>query len=186
MLSLVLYLLSLWGIAVIGVMAAISDWRGMTIPNHYPLIILGLFPVAYAAAYFGGNDLIFSEVTSHLTAAGTVFAATLLLYFAIRFGAGDSKLMTAYAIWFTPSLLIPFLFYMTVIGFFLALGALIMKRFPEGRLSKEGDSWPARIARGENAVPYGIAISGGAIVAFLSQGYVAPSALQCFLQTSCL
>ncbi len=185
MIGLILYLTGLLVAVSCGILSAIADWRGMKIPNIYPAIILAAFAVSFSGTVMSGHEGIFSSLPMHLLSAAIIFIMTFLLYIGIRFGAGDSKLLTAYAIWFSPNLLIPFLFSMSIIGASLSLLALIIKRTKPFKNPLE-ESWIAKLQKGESVVPYGIAITGGAIVAFLSHGYFSPSMLKCFLETSCL
>lgn len=184
MFGLILYLTGLLVAVACGVMSAWADWKGMTIPNLYPGIIVGAFVVAFTGTYISGHEEVFPSLSSQLMSAGIVFAITFLMFLTIKFGAGDSKLLTAYAFWFPPGLLIPFLFSMSVIGAALSLLAIIIKKVKPFEQPAEG-SWVAKLQKGESVVPYGIAITGGAIVAFLSHGYFSPTTLECFLQTSC-
>lgn len=183
MIGLILYLTGLLVAGSCGVMSAIADWKGMKIPNLYPGMVLGAFVVSFVGYAMATQDPeIFSSFTAHLTSAGIIFAITFFLFLTIRFGAGDSKLLTAFAIWFPPGLLIPFLFSMSVIGAALSLLAIIIRKVKPFKDPAEG-SWIAKLQKGESVVPYGIAITGGAIVAFLSHGYISPTNLECFLQT---
>jgi len=184
MIGLILFLTGLLVAVACGIMSAWADWKGMQIPNLYPAMISGAFFVSMFGTYLAGHDAVFSTLGAHLLSAGIVFAVTFLLFMAIKFGAGDSKLLTAYAFWFPPGFLIPFLFSMSVIGAALSLLAIIIKKVKPFEKPAE-ESWVEKLQKGESVVPYGIAITGGAIVAFLSHGYFSPSTLECFLQTSC-
>lgn len=184
MIGLILYLTGLLVASACGALSAWADWKGMKIPNTYPAIIIGAFAVAFLGTYISDHHIIFPSLMSQLLSALIVFIVTFLLFVSIKFGAGDSKLLTAYALWFPPSMLIPFLFSMSIIGAALSLLAIIIRKVKPFENPAEG-SWVEKLQKGESVVPYGIAITGGAIVAFLSHGYVSPSTLECFLQTSC-
>ncbi|MCB9965484.1 MAG: prepilin peptidase [Rhodospirillales bacterium] len=184
MVGLILYLTGILVACACGVMASISDWKGMKIPNLYPGIIILAFGISFAGASLGGYPEIFAGWSAHLLSAGLVLAGSFILYATIRFGAGDSKLITAYALWLPPSMLILFLFFVSLIGAGLSTFAIIVKKNRPFKNPAEG-SWVAKLQEGQSVVPYGIAIAGGAIVAFLSHGYVDPVILECFLQTGC-
>ena len=184
MIGLILYLTGLLVAVACGVMSAHADWKGMKIPNLYPALIVGAFFVAFLGTYLSNNHEIFPSLISQLLSAGIIFAVTFLLFIAIKFGAGDSKLLTAYALWFPPGMIIPFLFSMSIIGAALSLLAIIIRKVKPFENPAEG-SWVQKLQKGESVVPYGIAITGGAIVAFLSHDYFSPATLECFLQTSC-
>ncbi len=184
MIGLILYLTGLLVAIACGALSAHADWKGMKIPNIYPALIIGAFGIAFFGTFLSGHEGIFASLWMQILSAGIIFAVTFLLFITIRFGAGDSKLLTAYALWFPPGMLIPFLFSMSIIGAALSLLALVIRKVKPFENPAE-ESWIGKLQKGESVVPYGIAITGGAIVAFLSHGYISPSTLECFLQTSC-
>lgn len=184
MFSLILYIAGLFTACGAGLLAAHADWRGLKIPNIYPLVVLGAFPAAYLGHLLSADSVVFGALHQHLISLVIMFVVTYILFATIRFGAGDAKLLSAFALWFTPLQLIPFLFYTTMFGAVLALVAIAVKRFGFVRNPAEG-SWIFRLKAGENAVPYGIAIAFGAVVAFISQGFVAAESLKCFIETGC-
>jgi prepilin peptidase CpaA len=106
----------------------------------------------------------------HLASAGGLFVITLVLFALGVLGAGDSKLMSAYGLWLGMEGLIPFLFGMAIAGFFLALAALVIRRFhllPDAYPA----SWPGQLHDGHAYVPYGVAIFAGALFAYIEVGY---------------
>lgn len=184
MIALILYLTGLLTAIGCGLLASYHDWRDLKIPNIYPAIVLGGFALAYLADRILGPQAVFQEAGQHALSGLIVFSVTLIMVFTIQFGAGDSKLLTAYAFWFPLNMLLPFVFFVSVVGALLALSAIVMRKIkPFGENHKSG--WLYKLQMGENAVPYGIAIVIGAIVAFLSQEYLSGTTLGCFLQTAC-
>lgn len=161
----------------LGVAAALSDLRGLIIPNAYSLgIVLAFVPAYLAFALFAGESGYFQSWTSHLGAFALVFAASFVLFALNMFGAGDSKLATAFALWVGMDGLFSFVFYVALIGGVLGVITLVIQRkkpFPAARAG----TWVARAQAGDNAVPYGIAITAGAVVAFCWLGYASPMAL---------
>lgn len=155
----------------LGLAAALSDWRGLIIPNIYPAGILLAFVPAYAAFWFfaQGSD-VFEGILSHLAGFGLVFLGSFALFSFNMFGAGDSKLCSAFAIWVGLKGLSAFIFYMAVIGGVLGLVTIMLKRHKPFPAAREG-TWIARAQAGENSVPYGIAITGGALIAFVWLGF---------------
>ncbi len=154
-----------------GIASAISDFRSMTIPNIYAAGIVLAFIPAYAADYFTGNGVeFFSAWSSHLMAAGIVFIISFILFTVRVMGAGDSKLCSALALWTGLSGLAPLLFYMAIFGAVLGLATKIMNKKIVFANAHDG-SWIDKSQKGHMGVPYGIAISIGAIIAFYQLDY---------------
>jgi prepilin peptidase CpaA len=156
-------------------LAAWSDYKGFRIPNLVSIIIIAAFGVAFGVTHLTGqSDAVFGSLKSHLIAAGAVLLITML-FFALRLlGAGDSKFATAIALWAGgPPGFTAFLFYMALLGGLLGLISLALKRWKPLK-SPQPDTWPAKAQEGHNAVPYGIAIAAGAVIAFVIKGYFSP------------
>ncbi len=161
----------------LGFMAAWSDARGLIIPNVYPAGILVSFVPAYAAfLIFAPESGFFDGWLSHLLSTLLVFAISFGLFSFKLFGAGDSKLCTAYAAWVGLGGLSAFVFYMALIGGLLGLATLLLRKHKPFAQVKDG-TWLAKAQAGENAVPYGIAIFGGALASFVWLGYFSPDHL---------
>lgn len=161
----------------LGVAGAVSDLRGLIIPNIYVGGILIAFIPAYVAFWFFARESgFFDDWISHLGAFGIVFIGSFILFSLNMFGAGDSKLCSAFALWTGMSGLSAFIFYTAVIGGLLGVATLLLRRHKPFAQVKEG-TWLARAQAGENAVPYGIAITGGALMSFLWLGYFSPDTL---------
>ncbi len=157
--------------------SAWSDWNGLTIPNVYPAGIIVTFVIAYAAVMFMAPDAgYFADLKSHLLSLALVFGATFVLFSLRMIGAGDSKLAAAVAIWTGFKGLIPFLFFMGIMGAVLSIAALMIRKAKPVKEPK-ADSWIDKLQKGENAVPYGIAIAVGALIAFYEIGYFDPDML---------
>ena len=161
------------GISLIcGLLAAISDLRGMRIPNSLSLIILVTFvPPALLSWYdtsFG--TAMPGALEMHILSFAGVFVTTLILFGFGILGAGDSKLMSAYGLWLGPSGIIPFIFSMALAGFILALIGLIIRRFHLFS-SAPVSSWIGQLHIGPGHVPYGVAIFAGAICGYAASGY---------------
>ncbi len=182
MFYLVLFLICLFLSLGVGVLAGLSDIRGMVIPNIYSVIVGAAFLVAFAGLYIGGKTDIFSSIWSHLIAAGFMFVVTLILFATGIMGAADSKLGTVFALWLGLKGFASFLVFMTLGGGILAVAALILQKRRPFKAPKKG-SWVARVQDGESKVPYGVAIVFGAIVAFFQIGYFDLSSLSLFFDT---
>lgn len=156
-------------------LAAWSDFKGFRIPNLVSILIIAAFAVAFGVTTLTGQDqLVFNALKSHLISAGAVMLVSMLLFSLGALGAGDSKFATAVAVWLGIPGLSPFLFYMALIGGLLGVASLVLKRFKPFKNPPEG-TWLAKAQEGHNAVPYGIAIAGGALIAFMMRGYFSPT-----------
>lgn len=161
-----------------GVAAAVSDWRGFLIPNTYSAgVALAFIPAYSVFLFFAGDSGFFEGWGSHLGACAIVFAVSFLLFSFNMFGAGDSKLVTAYALWTGMGGLSAFVFYMALVGGLLGVATLLLRKHKPFKEAREG-TWIARAQAGDNAVPYGIAIMVGAIASFVWLGYFSPANLQ--------
>lgn len=179
MMLLILYLFLLVASAGVGVLAAWSDIKGMTIPNLYSAIVAGLFPLCYLVCWLASVD-VFSSPASHLLAFVIVFGVSALLFAAGIMGAADSKLASAFSLWMGLHGLAPFLFYMTAVGGVLGLATITIKRvkpFPKA----SPQSWIGQAQGGADTVPYGVSIVLGAFVSFLLLGYLDGAVLSSFL-----
>lgn len=170
MFFLIVYLTSIFVVLGVGVIAAHSDIKGMTIPNICSVIILAVFVVCYLVMWLSGNEAIFYPLLSHILAFVLVFLSTLALFAFKLVGAGDSKLSSAYALWMGMQGLIPFLFYMALAGGLLGVFAVILKKYAPIKDPKP-DGWVAQVQGGASKVPYGVAIVIGVLASFVKIGY---------------
>jgi prepilin peptidase CpaA len=168
------FLFFLFGLLVtIGMcgLAALSDFKGFRIPNLVALVIVGAFLASYGiTSLTGQRDAIFMPAVSHFGAATIVFLITMILFAFKLLGAGDSKFATAVALWLGFQGLAPFLFYMALIGGLLGVVSLALRHRKPFKNPPQG-TWLAKAQEGHNAVPYGIAIAGGTVIAFIFLGY---------------
>lgn len=172
MIALTLFLIFIFAVLGLGVLAGLSDLRGLTIPNLYSGLILGAFPLCYVLMWvFGVQGEIFPSLWSHLGAAGIIFVISAAMFHFGIMGAADSKLASAYALWLGLGPLPLYLFVMTLVGALLGVVALYIKKSKPFKSPKEG-SWPAQLQAGKNKVPYGIAIVIGAVYGFYVAGYL--------------
>lgn len=183
MIFLIVFLSCLFIAIGTGILAGWSDFRGMTIPNLYSAMIIVAFIVAWSASQLTQSPPVFSGLGSHLLAALVMFAATYGMFAAGMIGAADSKIGTAFALWVGVKGLVPFLFFMTLAGGVLGGIALVLRRKTLWPGAPEG-SWVARVQKGENAVPYGMAIGVGALAAMISARYLSPATFSAILSHS--
>ncbi len=181
MIFLIIFLLGIFITLGVAVMAGISDWRSMTIPNSFSLYVIAAFFICYGALYFGGHDDVFQGIESHLISAALTFAVTFVLFSIGVLGAGDSKFGTACAFWVGAQFLPIFLFYMTLCGGLLGGVALYIKKYKPFDSPAEG-SWIAQVQSGKDKVPYGIAICFGLTLAFFYSEYFSADILSSFIE----
>ena len=160
-----------------GAASAWSDVKRLTIPNMYvALIAVAFVPAFIVAKFFAGDASIFNSALNHFGAAALMFAVTYALFTLKLVGGGDSKMISAYALWAGLSGLMPLLFTMAVVGGLLGVSTLLLKKYkPFEKPTK--DSWISKAQGGAQDVPYGVAIFSGALFAFWQIGYINPSVL---------
>ncbi|MGH1398074.1 MAG: A24 family peptidase [Alphaproteobacteria bacterium] len=180
MISLIFFLACALAVLGIGGLAALSDFRGMKIPNVYSVLIGGAFVLCFGGLSVFGGGTVFAPLLSHVIGFAVVFVLTLIMFFTRVWGAGDQKLMSAFALWMGIGGMLPFLVYTALIGGVLGLVALFLQRFKPVAAPAEG-AWVALVQGGEGKVPYGIAIFGGAVLAFLKLGYFSSDAFRILL-----
>lgn len=161
------------GLAVI---AAGHDYAQMRLPNRIVLALIGLFAAACLAP-----ETPITALPAHAMAAFIVFAVSAAMFASGTLGAGDAKMATVIALWVGLKGLPVFLLVMSLCGMVLAFTALAFRRSDRinpaffaaipARLRPES-GWLDRLHHGENALPYGIAIAAGAIVAFAQNGWL--------------
>lgn len=172
LLYLTVFALCVFAALAAGVLSAYSDYKGLMIPNRYSLIVILSFLIGFAALYAGGQrDVFFEPLFAHLLAGGAVFLLTFIMFAVGVWGAGDSKLLLAYALWTGFAGLKTLIIVMAVFGGTLGVFALFVKKYKPFARPPEGQ-WIDRVQSGENVVPYGVAIAAGAFAAFYDAGYI--------------
>lgn len=161
-----------------GAAAAWSDATRLKIPNIYAASIGAAFVPAFLAITFFGpaETTIFSSWLNHTIAAALMFGVTYALFHFKLIGGGDSKLLSAYALWAGLSGLMPLLFIMSLVGGALALSTLGLKKYQPVK-NPVVDSWIDKAQKGGQDVPYGVAIFIGAVFTFWQVGYLRPETL---------
>ncbi len=139
--------------------AAASDLLTMTIPNRISLMLIAAFLVL--APLSGMSWQIFGQ---HLATGAAVLTIGIVLFSMGIFGGGDAKLLAAASLWLGVDHLGPFMGYVAIIGGILCTVILAYRRIPAEALSLPG--WAARLHSPKTGVPYGIAISGAALMIY--------------------
>lgn len=170
MISLTVYLSCLLVTCAASALAAVSDFRGLTIPNIYSGLIAGSYLICILVLTALGHGALLPPLFSSVLAALIFFAITFVMFAAKILGAADSKLGTACVLWMGLSGFVAFLFYMTVFGGVLALISIVLRKWKPIKNPPAG-SWLEKAQAGENKVPYGIAIFLGMLVSFVNLGY---------------
>lgn len=169
-LVLAIFVFCIFGTVILAVMGALSDYRGLKIPNIYSVLVLALFFVAYGVLYVSGAHHVFGSILAHVLSSIVMFVLTLVLYLARMIGAGDSKFAASLSIWAGLSGISFFLFFMAVTGGLLGAVTLYLQN-KKPVASPAADGWIDQVQKGANKVPYGIAIAAGAVVSMLHNDF---------------
>lgn len=152
------------------IMAATYDLTSYTIPNYLSLILLAGF---VSLGIF--QELGLSVIGSHFSAGIALLAIGWTLFALGVVGGGDAKFMAASGIWIGWSEMLDYLLVFSVAGGVLALLLLLFRRLPLPEPIREV-AWIAQLHGPGHGVPYGVALSIGAVATmphltlFASQG----------------
>ena len=135
--------------------AAISDLRAFKIPNILPAVLILLFGIVHAVSGF--SSLLLPYLLHFLLA----LAIGMLLFGRGWIGGGDAKLYASVALWFNWGGAVPLVFLTTLSGLALSIAFIVARMSGMGR-NKAGTDQPKN--RSERRIPYGVAISAGAIL----------------------
>ena len=143
--------------------AALFDATTFTIPNR--------LSIALAASFFPAA-LILGLPVATIGACAAVGVLALIVgigMFAMNWcGGGDAKLLAACALWLGLPAVAPFLLAMSVVGGVLALTLVGARKAMLGSFVLNGPTWLGRLLEPKEALPYGVAIAVGALIAFPS------------------
>jgi len=153
-----LVVLSVFPAAV--VFAGAMDLFTMTIPNRISLVLVAAFLVLAPLAGLGPW-----QMASHFGAGLAVLAVGILLFIPGWIGGGDAKLAAAVALWVGFDNLVPFFFFVAMAGGLLAMafGAFRGMPLPRPVLT---EAWAVRLHDRRGGIPYGIALSAGALFVY--------------------
>ncbi|HZL58112.1 MAG TPA: prepilin peptidase [Stellaceae bacterium] len=140
------------------VMASITDWRSLRIPNWLTAMLALAFPVA---ALLGGQPV---DWLSHIEAGVLVFVGSAVLFALRIMGGGDVKLLAAVALWLGLGQLLSFLTLTALVGGGFAF-LVLMLRHPlvQTTLLATLRRLPA-FADKKMPIPYGIPIAVAALL----------------------
>jgi len=151
--------LAIFPALVIG--AAVTDATSYTIPNRLNLVLAAAYPVA--ALVLGRPP---AEIGAGLAIGLGALVVAMGLFAAGWIGGGDAKLFAAVAPWLGWPAVIPFLAATALVGGGLALLLLNIRAAWLRPYLAGAPPWLARLTTAGEAVPYGVAIAVGALVAF--------------------
>jgi prepilin peptidase CpaA len=152
--------IALFVFPVLMAFAASSDLLTMRIANWLVLAIAAAF---FAVAIAIGMPL--SELGLHAACAVIVLLVGMAFYAFGWIGGGDAKLAAATSLWFGFGLTLPYLVYAALIGGWLTLMILALRRFPLTPLiARVG--WIARLHEQKAGIPYGIALAAAGIITY--------------------
>ncbi|MDH4441014.1 MAG: prepilin peptidase [Rhizobium sp.] len=142
------------------VLAALTDFLEMTIPNRIPAILLATFLLI---APF--SDITAVEFGWHVAAAVSVFAVCFGLFALNVMGGGDAKILSAAAIWFGFNhSLFEFLAYTGYLGGALTVMVMLL-RANWDKFATIGVKLPQTLMVA-NKIPYAIAIGAAGLMAY--------------------
>ncbi|MGN6817681.1 MAG: A24 family peptidase [Sphingomonas sp.] len=148
-----LSLIALCGLLVLA--AAMDVWK-LRISNLFPAAVILLFPVwLYACGWTG-------ELWQNAVVFIATFLGGLFLFSRGWLGGGDVKLMAAVALWFDFKGAAALYLWIGIGGAILAIVFVALRRMLPAGITETG-TIPSLKAKGP--IPYGLAISGGALLA---------------------
>jgi prepilin peptidase CpaA len=163
MASSITLLMSVCGLLVFAgfmVWAGVGDVRSFKITNKLNVAIAAAFVVLAVPMGMG-----WLEIFGHVKVAAITLAITLSMFFIGIFGGGDAKMAGATALWLGPTAMIPFIYFTALSGGVLVLILIIGRRLAKAYGLPRSPKWARRMLRRHSAVPYGVALGIGALIA---------------------
>lgn len=144
---------------ILMIVAGLHDLTTMRIPNWISLaLIVVFFPVALLV---GLGPL---DIGAHVGVGVAALLVGMALFTLNWVGGGDAKLLAAACLWMGPGGSLAFVLFSAVIGGLFCLALITARRtvpvFPGL------PAWAARLLEPQGDVPYGVALAGGALLAF--------------------
>lgn len=149
-----------------------TDARALRIPNAVSLSLLAIFLPMSVVAGIGMEALAW-----HLGTGVLVLTVGFALFAFGLFGGGDAKLMAAAAVWIGWEQVLYFAIAVVLVGGVLSLAVIVLRKglglWPD---------WLVQSAAGlftpNKAIPYGIAITAGALITVPRMDVLPPSWLE--------
>jgi len=136
--------------------AALSDASSMIISNKICLVVMAAFAMSVPLAWDGWA--VFGE---HMLVGLSFFVMGFILFAVGGLGGGDAKLMAAIGLFWTWGDALLFLVNVTIYGGALALVLLMARNYVPVNVST--NSFVVKMFANEKKIPYGIAITLGAL-----------------------
>lgn len=150
------------------IFAALYDLTTYRIPNGTSVAVVVSFAASAAT-----SGLAPTEILLHVGAGLTMLSLGVALFALRLIGGGDAKLLASVALWMGFHSLPVFLVVVALLGGVLAAAIVFARRisFPP---SWHGVPWLARLIAPGQGLPYGVAISAGAVIVVLRLGGADP------------
>ena len=140
--------------------AAANDLLTMTISNRVALALAGGFLVLAPLSGMSMTDMLM-----HLAAGALVLVIAFACFAFNQIGGADAKIASAAALWFGFEHLMNYLLYASIFGGVLTLALMQFRQWPLPCMLA-GQPWLARLHASDNGVPYGIALTLGALMVY--------------------
>lgn len=150
---------------VLMIVAGLHDLTTMKIPNWISLALLAaFFPAALLVGLSGG------EIAIHVGVGVAALLVGMALFALNWVGGGDAKLLAAGCLWMGQTGALVFVLYSAVIGGVFCLALISARKIAPGYPGVP--AWATRLLEPDGDVPYGVALAGGALLAFPSSALV--------------
>jgi prepilin peptidase CpaA len=145
---------------------AASDLLTMKISNRISLALVAGFLVLAPFSGMGSHDFLM-----HLGAGATVLAVAFACFAIGQVGGGDAKIAACVALWFGFGHILEFLLCASLFGGALTLVLLQLRQWPLP-YPLNGQDWLLRLHDKRSRVPYGIALTFGALMVYPETNWI--------------
>jgi prepilin peptidase CpaA len=146
--------------AALMVWAAIGDVRSFTITNKLNLVIAASFLVLAIPMGLG-----WPAFFDHLKIGAIAAVIAITMFYIGIFGGGDAKMTGAIALWLGSAPMMTFVYFTALAGGVLGIALIIGRRLARKHGLPKSPKWARRMLRKRSAVPYGVALGIGALIA---------------------
>lgn len=136
--------------------AALMDIFTMRIANGVSIAVVAAFLIVAPVA-----GMPVQEMLMHLGVGVAMLIVGMILFGFRALGGGDAKLLAAASLWVGPDQWLPFVALVAVFGGVLAVAIIIFRNYPARALMLP--AWALRLHKAGGSIPYGVAISAGAL-----------------------
>ncbi|MEM1044714.1 MAG: prepilin peptidase [Pseudomonadota bacterium] len=147
--------------------AGVSDLITMTISNRISILLVATFLILALAL-----GLPLEKIAWHVAAGALVLAIGFAMFAVGWIGGGDAKLAAAISLWFGIELTFEFAVVSAFFGGLLTL-FIVLARQRHLAIFVHKIEWLERFLSGRKGVPYGIALSAGALMLYPQTIWVA-------------